>query len=62
MYACKLLASKYRNRTFVDVLPRLKCRRCRLALSEIYLVAGHHRTLVPVTLNLIGLYRYGPLK
>lgn len=43
MYPCKLLASQHGNRTFVDVLPRLVCKRCRLHPAEIYLVAGHHR-------------------
>ena len=43
-YPCKLMASKHGNRQFQDVLPRLKCKKCRSAPEETYLVAGHHRT------------------
>ena len=46
-YPCKLLAARHGNRTFADLLPRLKCRVCRSAPAEIFLVAGHQRQLRP---------------
>ncbi len=44
-YACKLIASRHGNRTFAQVLPRLKCSRCHKSPADIHLVASHHRTL-----------------
>jgi hypothetical protein len=46
-YPCKLLASRHGNRTFADVLPRLRCKRCGQAPREIYLVAGFQREIAP---------------
>lgn len=43
-YPCKLLAQRHGNRTFVDVVPRLRCKQCGKPPHEVYLVAGHHRT------------------
>ena len=43
-YPCKLMASRHGNGTFVDILQRLKCSRCKAPPAEMYLVAGHHRT------------------
>lgn len=43
MYPCKLLASRHGNRTFAEVLPRLKCKRCHIVPPEIFLVGGYHR-------------------
>jgi hypothetical protein len=43
-YPCKLMASRYGNGTFVDILQRLRCSRCKAAPNAMYLVAGHHRT------------------
>ena len=45
--SCKLLAGRHGNRTFAEVLPRLKCAKCRRPPVEVYLVAGHHRKLMP---------------
>ena len=44
MTPCKLMALQHGNRTFAEVLGRLRCKRCRAAPKETYLVAGHHRT------------------
>jgi hypothetical protein len=44
VYACKLLATNHGNRTFADIVPRLRCQRCGNPPPAVYLVAGFHRT------------------
>lgn len=41
LYPTKLLASRHGNRTFADVLGRMKCKRCAVAPAAVYLCAGH---------------------
>jgi hypothetical protein len=39
----RLLAKKYGNRTFAEILPRLRCEQCERppAPAPVYLCAGH---------------------
>jgi len=39
----RLLATQFRDATFGQVLPRLRCDRCGKKPAEIYLCAGHRR-------------------
>ncbi len=40
----RLLIEQHGDRTFAEVLARLKCKSCRQAPAPVYLVAGHQRT------------------
>ena len=39
----RLLASKFGNVTFAELLPRLVCEQCRRHFAPVYVVAGFHR-------------------
>ena len=41
IYPTKLLAERFGNRTFGEVLGRMKCKRCAVAPESVYLCAGH---------------------
>jgi hypothetical protein len=41
VYPLRLLAQQQGNRTFAEILSRLRCRRCRQPPAPVYLCAGH---------------------
>ena len=43
IYPLRLLAERHGNRTFADLLARLRCSRCGGRPAPIYLCAGQHR-------------------
>jgi hypothetical protein len=40
----KLLIRKHGDRTFLDLIPRLRCSQCRSAAAPVYLCASPQRT------------------
>jgi hypothetical protein len=43
VYPCKLMAKRHGNRTFGDVIGRVKCGKCSRRPFSIYLCASAHR-------------------
>jgi hypothetical protein len=41
IYPVRLLAKDRGDRTFAEILPRLRCRRCKGTPAPVYLCAGH---------------------
>ena len=43
IYPVRLLAARHGDRTFADLLTRLRCKRCRRPPEQVWLCAGHRQ-------------------
>lgn len=43
VYPLRLLVQRHGDRTFAELLPRLRCRQCKSPPAPVYLCAGHRQ-------------------